>query len=541
MMRIATSIFFLWSFMTYGQENSVLYYHIDKTSIKYKVVKDSTANFQKYTNKAFTEFCFAGYVGIKATDTVYKNNGTHYYYSFEEQFEKIISQNIDEPARKSKRSKSYQNLSTVLNQKLTSLENSGFPFAAIKIVNSEESENTLTLDYKIDSGQFFIIDQINIKSSKKFHEKTILNLIGLQTGDTYNENEIKNIKDLLSASKLYALNRPVQVLFKANGKADIYIYIDKQKSSSADGYIGFQQDPQTSRLTLNGYLNLQLNNSFNRAEIIEMHWKSNPDKTQDFYSKLEYPFILNTPLGVGAKLALRKQDSTFLRSDIFLNLSYNHPIAKFSVFDQIESSSTLRESAPSEFRNYSKNTLGASLLLRLPNLAFAPFYHPQIFLLGGFYSYRNDTIDDNKQKISNAKYEIGYSHKIDFLKYFHLNNSITYQGLTSNIALSRNEMIYFGGLQSARGFYELELFGNETVIIRNEIEFKPVDLLSMFLLYDYSKFDYNGRHQTNSVGFGFGLNTKGTVLQIIVANGVLDQNSLDFSNTKIHLGFKSTF
>ena len=102
-------------------------------------------------------------------------------------------------------------------------------------------------------------------------------------------------------------------------------------------------------------------------------------------------------------------------------------------------------------------------------------------------------------------------------------------------------MIYFGGLQSARGFYELELFGNETVIIRNEIEFKPVDLLSMFLLYDYSKFDYNGRHQTNSVGFGFGLNTKGTVLQIIVANGVLDQNSLDFSNTKIHLGFKSTF
>jgi hypothetical protein len=524
-----------------GQEIGVLYYHLDKTTIKYKVVKDSTADFQKYDKKAFTDFCFAGYTGISPKDTVQKSNGTHYYFDFSKQFKQIITHNINEPERKDRRSKSFQSLAAGLNQKLSSLENQGFPFAKIEITKTEESEDLLKLNYKIDSGSFFTIDQIIIKSSQKLHDKTILNLIGIQSGDSYNENEIKNIKDLLSASKLYGLNRPVQVLFKGNGKADLYLYLDKQKSSSADGYIGFQQDQQTNRLTLNGYLNLQLNNSFNRAEIIEMRWKSNPDKTQDFAAKLEYPFILNTPLGVGAKLALRKQDSTFLRSDILLNLSYNHPIAKFSVFNQIEASSTLRESAPSEFRNYSKNTLGLSLLLRPPNLSFASFYHPEIFLLGGFYNYRNDTIDDNKQKISNSKYELRYQHKIDFLSYFHLNNSISFQGLTSSISLSRNEMVYFGGLQSARGFYELELFGNGVVVLRNEIEFKPVDLLSMFLLYDYSKFNYNGRRQTNSVGFGFGLNTKGTVLQIIVANGVLDQNTFDFSNTKIHLGFKSTF
>ena len=115
------------------------------------------------------------------------------------------------------------------------------------------------------------------------------------------------------------------------------------------------------------------------------------------------------------------------------------------------------------------------------------------------------------------------------------------QGLTSSISLSRNELVYFGGLQTVRGFYELELYGNEAVVLRNEIEFKPIELLSMFVLYDYSKFNYNGRHQTNSLGFGFGLKSKGTTLQIIVANGVFDQNSVDFSNTKIHLGFKSTF
>ena len=196
--------------------------------------------------------------------------------------------------------------------------------------------------------------------------------------------------------------------------------LKKKKSSNADGFVGFQQDQLTNKLVLNGYINLQLYNSFNRAEIIDMHWKSNPDKTQNFHALFEYPYLFNTPLGVGSKLELRKQDSTFLRTDITLNLSYNHPIAKFTVFDQIESSTTLRESAPAIYRNYAKNTIGATAWIRPPQINSLPFYHPEFYLLGGFYNYRQDTIDDNKQKISNSKYQIRYSHKIDFLKFFHL-------------------------------------------------------------------------------------------------------------------------
>ena len=88
---------------------------------------------------------------------------------------------------------------------------------------------------------------------------------------------------------------------------------------------------------------------------------------------------------------------------------------------------------------------------------------------------------------------------------------------------------------------KLELSGNDIWSLKNEIAFRPVDLISIFALYDYSTFEYQGRHYTNSFGFGFGLNGNGTALQIIVANGVLDDNPVDFSNTKIHIGFKSEF
>ena len=169
------------------------------------------------------------------------------------------------------------------------------------------------------------------------------------------------------------------------------------------------------------------------------------------------------------------------------------------------------------------------------------WYHPYIELTAGIFNYRSDTIDDNKQKIENNKYGAAYGQTIDFLKYFHLNNRLSYQGLSSSIDLSRNEMIFYGGLYSVRGFYELELFGNDVWILNNEIEFTPIKLLSLKVLYDYSISDYEGKNYTNSFGFGFGLTGASSRLDIIIANGILNDNPLDFSDSRIHIGFKSNF
>ena len=106
---------------------------------------------------------------------------------------------------------------------------------------------------------------------------------------------------------------------------------------------------------------------------------------------------------------------------------------------------------------------------------------------------------------------------------------------------SKNELIYFGGLKSVRGFYELELVGNHIFTSLNEIEYQPLSILSFKLIYDYSSFQNNGNFHSNSFGFGFGLLNENSVLEIIIANGVINSSVLDFGNTKIHIGFKSNF
>ncbi|MBK6526899.1 MAG: hypothetical protein IPG07_15905 [Crocinitomicaceae bacterium] len=289
----------------------------------------------------------------------------------------------------------------------------------------------MLLTYQIDSGLFFTIDKITIKSKSKFHEQTILNLTALKVGEPYNESKIRAIDQLIRSSALYKLMRPVEVLFRP-GKAELFIFIEKENSSDADGYVGFQQDKTTEKLVLNGFFNLSLHNAFNRAEVFRVNWKNNPNNTQNLKLNLEVPYILQTPIGLGTRLNLQKQDSSFVRADAFFDVSYLNPFYRIGIYYQLESSTTLLKTIPTDLRDYKKNTIGLSVKFKPLLPESYRFYHPIISMNGGFFKYRADSIDVNASDESNSKYMLRYEHVIDFLKYFHLNNSIQFDGLTKS-------------------------------------------------------------------------------------------------------------
>ncbi len=515
------------------------FYHIDKITYKVKTSKDSVATV-KNERKAITYFNMNGYNGVSLTETAKKRSGIHHYYTYAHRFKKIELQEVADKRPYTATSKDYFNTLLAINKRIKMLENNGFPFASLQIVDQQEKEDVLYLSYKVDSGYYTIIDKINLKSKSPLHEKTVLSALGLKPGDEYSEQKIRVIQEIITNDNNYSLIRPVEVLFR-EGTAELFIYLEKKKASSADGYVGFQQDRLTEKLVLNGYINLQLHNALNRAEIIDLNWRNSPTKTQDLKAKFEYPYLFGSPIGVGATLDLQKQDTSFVRSDVLLELIYRTPQFRVSIFDQIEQSSTISAVAIPGFRDYAKNTIGASIAYKpfLPD--YLRFYHPKFEISGGVFNYRADTLDDAQNTSSNRKYRLAYSHKIDFLKYFHLNNHLSYQGLESSTELARNEFIYFGGLQSVRGFYELELSGKSIWVLQNEVEFKPFSQLALKVLYDYSTFANQQQNYTHSVGFGFGFINNNSQLDIIVATGKLNDNPLLLSDTKIHIGFKSTF
>lgn len=535
-------ILFHLSCQALSQQISSVYFHLDKLTLKHKILSDSLG-YSHYKTQALESFALSGYTGVTQSDSLLKGKDLHLYFSYIKRFDKIllIPDSLGTDRRRDILSSSgFSATQNDINDVLNQLENSGYPFSKFVVTYSEEKEDRLLLSYHIDSGMFFIIDKITIRSKEKFHEPTILNIVNLEAGETYNEEKIAAADELLKASGLYRAIRPAEVVFR-NGKAEVFLYIERENASDADGYVGFQQDKTSGRLALNGFFHVSLKNAFHRSESILIHWKNNPSKTQNLNLKFEYPYVLKTPIGIGARLNLQKQDSSFVRADSYFDLSYLNPYYRVGIYYQLESSTTLLQTTNLNFRDYKKSTIGVSGILKPFFTDQAEFYHPQFAVSAGFFNYRSDSVEQVNSASYNLKYLFRYAHVIDFLRYFHLNNSIQFEGLSASNALSRNELIFFGGLNSLRGFYELELTGNDVVLINNEIEFAPVESLSMKILYDYASWQNAGSNSAQAVGFGFSFLAGNIRLELIIANGWENQNPLLITNTKIHLGFKSNF
>jgi len=530
---ISLYITLIYSGIIFGQNPKVVLFHLDKKTEKISIKSDSV-NLFSIKQKAFLQFELQGYVGLSIKDSVVDGKKLHYFLNYDNFYKHVELRNNNKKTVTDLNQTPLQ-----INKQLIRLENTGFPFAKIQITNQTIENNRLVLDYKIDSGAYTIIDKIHIKSKDKFNKKTILNLINLSVGEPYNESKLKQVEGILSTSKLYSLLRAPEVLF-FNGKAEIYIYIKKEKSSTADGYVGLLQDKNTQKLSLNGYINLKLKNTLNRAEMLNMNWKANPDKTQKLIVNLDYPFLFNTPFGIAGDLDLHKQDTTFVRSNVIYGVNYKQSFFKIGIYNQLENSFLIDTNYQKEFRSYNKNTLGVRFVLQPFFVNKLNFYKPKFEVSTGFFKYKSDSIVSNTN-INNIKFYSKLSQQFKFLNYFSFNNYLSYQFVQSSYDLSRNELIYFGGLKSLRGFYELELNGNDVFIVQNEIEYQPLPILSFKLLYDYSTYTHLGQNFTNSFGFGFGLLSENSKLEIIVANGTVNNSGFTLSNTKIHIGFSSNF
>ena len=139
-----------------AQTTTSVYFHVDKRSEKFTKLTDSIAD-QVFLSKAIINFKLLGYVGLTVTDTTYKKKQIHYWLTYQTKFKKVILVNAN---RSIKTNLSEMNLS--INKQLISLENSGFPFAKLKIVNQKIDRKNLVLNYRIDSGEVVIIDKIHI-------------------------------------------------------------------------------------------------------------------------------------------------------------------------------------------------------------------------------------------------------------------------------------------------------------------------------------------------------------------------------------------
>ncbi len=446
---------------------------------------------------------------------------------------------------------SSEDISETHESILEYLENNGYPFAQVGLINLNINETEPEADLRISKGEKINWTKIHIKGEPKISEKYITTYLGIKEGGEYSERNFKQIRQKINQVQFLDMEQSPQIVFTENG-AELYLYLKTNQISSANGILGIQPGDD-GKVVFTGDIQLKLINLLKRGEQFDLIWKSLQPQTQQLDIGLNYPFLFKTNFGVEGNFHLYKRDSSFLELRALAGVRYYIGKGNFlRGFYRFESSNILSGAANNPLFNTGEtvrtNYYGFGIIRRQvdyipnPTQGFNLDFDVSIGLRKAFPKDTNEIFRETKSttyKIHlNAEYFIplGKRHTIRLanLSQFFVADTIY-----------SNEQIRFGGLISQRGFDEEALFATTMTRFTLEYRFLLDRNSHLFAFFDQSIYENNSSIYYNDTPYGFGaglsFGTRVGTFSISYALGSQFNNPVQIRDGKIHFGYIAFF
>ena len=432
----------------------------------------------------------------------------------------------------------YEEIDFFLNSTLKKLESNGFSMAKVKLVNIQTKGDYLTSDLSITKEIKRQVNEIVINGYDKFPEGHKKNLLRLYRNKVFNQKNLDLLYNDFEKFRFVKQSKYPEILFTKDS-TKIYVYIEKAKPNTFDGYIGFTND-ENKKLVFSGYLDLVLNNVLNFGEKFALNWKSDGQDQKTFNLGIELPYIFKSPLGLKAELNIFKQDSTFQNTKTAIDLGYyfNYNTRLYLGYQATESSD-IQNSNSNTLSDYNNSYFTTTLeFIDFKNDDFL-FPEKTSFILKTGFGKRDAKLVTDNQFFGNL-----------FLKHnFYLNEKNIVNIKSQNFYLQSdgyivNELQRFGGINSIRGFNENSLQGNMFGSILSEYRYVITSNLYIHSILDYGYLqDKTSDNDENllGIGFGFGLLTKNGLFNFVYANGSTNDQAIKLSNSIVHISYKANF
>ena len=435
----------------------------------------------------------------------------------------------------------FENLEHTLNSLNIDKTKNGNTFARVSLKNIKALDSkTLTANINVSNGSKRTIDQILIKGYNQFPESFIKYHAGIKKGMTLENSVLIRKNNELNSLDFVTTTKPPEILFKEDSTT-VYFYLKKLKNNNFDGILGFSSGEEKQGLTLNGYINLELNNNLNYGEQFSLNYKSDGNEQQNFRVRLSVPYLFKTPLGIETELKIFKRDSTFLTSNQFAKINYQiNTKSKAHIGYKSYQSNNLRNESPTNLlvEDYKSKFLltGYSFIKNQNNILFPIKSMFQI-------NFEIGTKKNNSTKESQLRAETLFYYIFNL----NLKNSILIKNnsrLLSSDTYLTNELYQFGGVNSIRGFNENSIDASFFTVLNTEYRYQFNNNLYLHSIFDIAYFENQNialREKLYSFGFGIGLQTTSGIIKFGVANGNTENQDFNFSNTKIHVSITSKF
>lgn len=443
----------------------------------------------------------------------------------------------------------YTNIDFFLNEVVQKLEQKGYALAKLKLTNIKKDKHTLYADLKFESEQKRKLNSILIRQSentqsKKFPKNYLTQINKKYKNSIFNQKTVEQIhQDFKSFGFVNQVKYP-EILFTKDSTR-IYVYLEKKNSNTFDGFVGFSNN-ETKKITLNGYLDLKLENILVSGETLSLYWKTDGNDQKTFKASIELPYLFKTPIGLKTQIQVFRQDTTFQNTKTAIDLSYfaNYNTRFYLGYQGTESSDiqNLNSNLISDFNNSFITTSFDFTKPETNNLTFP--IKSKLFASIGIGKRKINTLSEKSEK-NQFLLNIQATHTF----YLNKKNSIYINSqnnyLKSNHYIT-NELFRFGGFNSVRGFAENSLQAYFVSLLLTEYRYIISPNLYLHTILDYSLFKNEIENTAitknlTGIGIGMGLQTKNGLLRLAIANGHAKKQQFEIYNTITHISYNVKF
>lgn len=445
-----------------------------------------------------------------------------------------------------------QRINKLTSTILKKLENSGYPFAKIKLDSILINKNKVNAAFKLNKGSRILFDTLYVKGDAKAKHGYIGALLALKKGEPYSETKIKQVDQKLRQQPYLSLIKPTEVEFLSH-KARLYCYLSNRNASSFSGLAGFYSDDNEGKIKLSGDLKLSLVNTLRNGEKINFAWNAPGKGTQNLNIETDWPYVFKSQMGVNGVFSLYKHDSTYITINpktsisfftpnggrFLLNLDYKK--TSFSSISQTQQSlyantSALLYGVGYEFKNYN------NILLPSRGLHFKS-------LLNTGTRKVNSTKSENSNLMEGELLAESFIPIYENWVILNLRSNSKIRAIYNAQGSSKlydNEMYRVGGMGTIRGFNQETVLSSVYSIATAEIHLRVNEGSGFYLFADkgFVKTYESGQRKDVwplGLGVGFNLLTKAGLFNLSYAVGDGFGQTLSLKDAKLHFGIATVF
>ncbi len=442
---------------------------------------------------------------------------------------------------------------------LKDLENTGYPFAQVKLDSLERDGEYISASIDLEEGPFISWDSVKVLGNTKTNPLYIQNLARIQPGEAFSQKEFESAGEILNRSPYFELSQSPEITFQTKSARPLF-YLRDRNVNVIDGVIGLlPNENEPGKVLITGQLDLELYHLGGKGRDVAVHWQRMNKESQTLDISAKESFVFRSPLSVMVGFNLLKQDTTFLNR--FFSLDFGYQLSKNSsirFFTKRQASDLISTFAYKEVdelpdvADFRWNLYGLGIDI---NHLDSPFFPRKGTWLKLEFAAGNKKIIQNTG-IPESVYQNLDLNTPQFLAKIEIEQHVFLKktwgmwfrgntGFMRNENLFLNDLFRIGGLKTFRGFNENFFFTRTYGYINMEqrLFFGGNSYLMAFTDIGFLENPFYKPKKDHPVSFGAGINleTGNGVFRFIYGLGKSNLQPLSFSYSRIHFGYLARF